>query len=107
MNKSWRSSTSRSWRIAAIFRFTAVLGLCQLLVAGPTFGQAKEPGIEQQFAEVVRPLLTSYCVRCHGDEKQEGKLKLTGYTSAASVAKDYKVWDLVRRRLEAEEMPPE
>ena len=31
---------------------------------------------EPDFDQVVRPFLTSYCLDCHGDRKQEGKLDL-------------------------------
>src|SRR5262249_7330705 len=63
--------------------------------------------LEPRFTEVVQPFLKSYCVECHGAEKPKAKLDLSGYTSAAAVAANQRVWDHVLERLEAEEMPPE
>src|SRR5262245_24208209 len=82
------------------------IGLWQITV-GPALAQPVSHVVERRFVEVVQPLLATYCVACHGDQKQEAKLKLNGYTTAASVAKDVRVWDLMRRRLKAEEMPPD
>ena len=59
------------------------------------------------FDEVVRPFLRDHCLACHGEKKREGKLDLSRYDSAQAVAKDRRAWDVVLRRLEAEEMPPE
>ena len=71
-------------------------------LAGPAAGD-----LEHRFGATVHPFLETYCVGCHGDEKQEGKLELSTYTSAAAVAGDLGRWELVRERLEEEEMPPE
>ena len=40
-------------------------------------------------------------------EKPKGKLDLSGYISLDSVVKNYRVWNHVSDRLEADEMPPE
>ncbi|HEY2156787.1 MAG TPA: DUF1592 domain-containing protein [Isosphaeraceae bacterium] len=55
----------------------------------------------------MRPFLRDHCLACHGEKKREGKLDLSRYESAQAIAKDRRVWDVVARRLEAEEMPPE
>ena len=71
--------------------------------------RAAEPAerpLERRFSDVVQPLLKKHCFACHGAEKQEGKLTLSGDSSVAAVVKNYRVWDIVLERLEAEEMPP-
>jgi mono/diheme cytochrome c family protein len=67
---------------------------------------ADEPSLETRFDAMVRPFLKSNCLGCHGPEKPKAKLDLSGYTSVPSIVKDYKVWELVRARVDAEEMPP-
>jgi hypothetical protein len=98
---------SRSLLVAAARRLVVVLGLWQIAFASHVLAQPARQGLERRFAEVVQPLLTTYCVGCHGDQKPEAKLTLSGYSSAASVVQDFRIWELVRRRLEAEEMPPD
>lgn len=67
---------------------------------------AAEPTLEQRFAIDVLPFVKGHCLSCHGTEKQEGKLDLSGDSSVAAIVKNHLVWDLVLERLEAEEMPP-
>ncbi|MCH2210293.1 MAG: DUF1592 domain-containing protein [Fuerstiella sp.] len=65
------------------------------------------PDRQPDFADSVRPFLQTYCVECHGSEKQEGKLDLSHHSTSETIAKNYRLWDLVLERLEAKEMPPE
>ncbi|MDB5343859.1 MAG: Protein of unknown function (DUF1587)/Protein of unknown function (DUF1592)/Protein of unknown [Schlesneria sp.] len=82
------------------------------LTAGLTFSRGAsgaDPSmtrIQKSFEQVVQPFLKTYCTDCHGGEKQEGKLDLSGYQSVASVARNHETWKLVADRLEANEMPP-
>ena len=71
-----------------------------------TAAEPTQPPLERRFGDVVHPFLKTYCFRCHGTEKQEGKLDLSGDSSVAAVVKNYRVWDIVIERLEADEMPP-
>ncbi len=79
-----------------------------LLVAGAAIGA--EPAateLDRQFSAEVQPILKTYCLDCHGQEKQEGKLDLAGYGSLAAVTKNQQLWELILERLKAKEMPPE
>jgi cytochrome c553 len=78
----------------------AVLGVWSL-VAAPSgiAADAEGQAVAQSFVARVQPLLKTYCFGCHGDEKQEAKLKLSDYSTPAAVARDYRLWELVRRRL--------
>jgi len=66
-----------------------------------------ERELDRHFVETVRPFLETYCFACHGEEKQKGKLDLRPYSTRASVAKDYRRWEVVLEKLKAEEMPAE
>lgn len=89
------------------FGLTALVS-CVAAVAGRTAAaQPSEQPLERRFAEIVQPFLKNYCFTCHGPEKREGKLDLTGNSSVAAIAKNHRIWERVLERLEAEEMPPE
>ncbi len=90
-----RSPTGPSFLIAA-------LGVGLVVGAEPG-----GPVLELRFHEIVRPFLKSQCLECHGAHKPKGKLDLSGYTSLEAVVKDYRVWNRVADRLEADEMPPD
>lgn len=86
--------------------FTPWRAAATVVAALATVATAAEPSLDRRFSEVVQPFLKTYCLTCHGATKQEGKLDLSGYTSAAVVAKNQQLWETVLQRLEAEEMPP-
>jgi hypothetical protein len=71
------------------------------------YAEPADAPLERRFDEVVQPLLKNHCFACHGPEKQEGKLDLSGAGSVAAVVRNHQVWELVAERLEANEMPPE
>ena len=92
------------WRAALPLIFA---NLAAFLAAPLPSAEPAPEQLERRFREEIQPLLKTYCLSCHGAEKQEAKLNLSGYQSLAAVAKDQRVWELVRQRLEAGEMPPE
>ena len=55
----------------------------------------------------VRPLLTKYCVQCHGGAKPKADLALDIYRDAASVAKAREIWESVLENVRTHAMPPE
>jgi hypothetical protein len=67
------------------------------------WGQPPSP----DFGEVVTPFVRDHCVRCHGPEKQKGRLRLddlpNDFKDPAVVAK----WTEVVNAVNAHEMPPE
>ena len=85
----------------------AIALLNSLLARTTTAAEPADVSLERDFAKVVQPFVKSYCLGCHGKEKQEGKLDLSGYSSLAAVVKNHQVWGTVLERLEAGEMPPE
>ncbi|MEO7415183.1 MAG: DUF1592 domain-containing protein [Opitutaceae bacterium] len=62
--------------------------------------------LETAFNGKVRPFLETYCISCHGKEKPEADLDLSGVTTMAALLKDGPRWSLMQERLTAEEMPP-
>ena len=63
--------------------------------------------LDREFRSTVIPFLNAYCLDCHGKDRQEAKLNLSGYTSAGTVASSHQVWEIVLERIAAKEMPPE
>jgi hypothetical protein len=60
----------------------------------------------RRFADTVHPFLESYCFACHGKTKQKGKIDLSVYSTVERVVADLRRWETVRKKLEAEQMPP-
>jgi mono/diheme cytochrome c family protein len=92
----------------ALKLITSALAVRLLLVSGVSL--AAEPAAKElgrRFSAEVQPFLKTYCLDCHGKEKQEGKLNLAGYDSLAAVAKNQQIWELILERLKGKEMPPE
>ncbi|MBI4658825.1 MAG: DUF1592 domain-containing protein [Verrucomicrobia bacterium] len=63
--------------------------------------------LDRRLAETVRPFVETYCLDCHGREKQKGKLDLSAHSSLEAVAQAYQRWAIVLEKLNAKEMPPE
>src|SRR6266487_1344285 len=83
-----------------------------VLLVGPITAKAIDSDLirvdlDRNFVETVHPFLETYCFACHGEEKQKGKLDLQPYSTRASIARDYRRWEVVLEKLKAEEMPPE
>ena len=58
------------------------------------------------FEKDIRPLIEENCFACHGNGKAKGEVSLEGFKTAADVHRDYKLWETVRRKVQAGEMPP-
>src|SRR5690349_3844848 len=106
-----RAMSRRRVGVLAFIACALSLGFL-LLPAGIGFGRLMaadriERNLDRGFAETVHPFLETYCISCHGEEKQKGKLDLRPYSTRAAVAKDYRRWEVVLERLKAGEMPPE
>lgn len=86
------------------------------LICGPIFGQELSRADRDLFEIHVRPTLVAHCIRCHGDEKQEGDLTLTtlagllkGGDSGATIVAGKPDESLIMEALRHEsfEMPPD
>ena len=59
------------------------------------------------FARDVRPVLETYCFKCHGTEKQKGGVKLSEGSDVTAIYRDVKTWDKALAELRDHAMPPE
>lgn len=59
------------------------------------------------FKTDVAPLVSTYCLKCHGAEKPKAGINLTTFADGASVQTARKTWDRVREALDSGTMPPE
>jgi len=76
-----------------------------LLVLGST-ALGEKTVSPHDFENVVSPLVDSYCVSCHGDEKTKGELNLEAILRDGSLVLNFKTWEKVIDMLEYEDMPP-
>jgi len=76
-----------------------------LACASCAFG-ASTPPLDQQFTQNVRPIIAKYCVGCHSGNNAAAQFDLKAYDGLAPVVRDYPRWELLLRRLSANEMPP-
>src|SRR5947209_3402589 len=72
--------------------------------AVPAPGRAAEPPVD--FERDLRPLLATYCYRCHGEQKQNGGLNLAQFQTKKEADKELALWGDVARRTRLKEMPP-
>ncbi|MBL8217235.1 MAG: DUF1592 domain-containing protein [Bryobacterales bacterium] len=80
-----------------------------LLLAAATFLQAQDPArasLDRQFADSVRPFLSTYCLTCHGAKQPAAQLDLSAFSSMTALLQDGRRWSQMLERMEAAEMPP-
>ncbi len=72
--------------------------------SGSPFGP-EQPGRRDTFEKVALPFLNAHCVRCHGEEVEQGDIRLDAVTREA-IARNPEDWEWLLERVEFEEMPP-
>ena len=98
------------------WRFAGVAGgLLACALAATTLGQldgaamSNDPdsdALAKHYAKVIRPLVASYCQRCHGAKRTEADLNLATMESLAEVRKHPRAWQKVAEMLDSSQMPP-
>src|SRR4051812_46801231 len=78
---------------------SAALAFCLALPAA-----AEDPG--KDFATDVRPLLETYCAKCHSGEKPKGDVDLKRFPDVPSIQREPKLWREVLSQLNDRTMPP-
>lgn len=53
----------------------------------------------------LEPFLKDYCVRCHGEEKSEAGIDLSGPVTLTRLLQEHEIWLHVVEQIETEEMP--
>ncbi len=76
--------------------------------AVPEAGAQEAPfaALGEQYTKEVRPLLRTFCVRCHSAKKPEGDVNLEACATLADVRKATKAWLKVVEMLDTAQMPP-
>lgn len=91
-------------RLSAAARLARIAGFCLVLIVVALFDRASA---EETFSRSVQPVLTKYCVRCHGEEKQSGDFRVDTLTADFDFAEQAAHWVEVMDNLNLGEMPPE
>lgn len=89
-----------SWLTAAGCVVVVLSGMGSLGAAPPAADQVAG------FREHVAPLVTRFCVDCHGDADPEGGLALTKVSAAMETPVQIAVWKQLLDRLDSLQMPP-
>ena len=76
-----------------------------VLVTGVS--KAVELDRDEQYASIIVPLLKDNCIKCHGVEKNKGKVTLHDIGIETQNGKSVDLWARVLEQLETGEMPPE
>jgi mono/diheme cytochrome c family protein len=83
----------------AVCAAVVLLYCCPALVRGQAADSA-------EFSAVVQPFFKQHCIKCHGEKKQEGDLRLDVLTADFANGRVAGHWSEVMDRLNAGEMPP-
>jgi hypothetical protein len=98
-------------RIGPPFGFSLIAATIYLAATG--LAQAADesaadgPNSADTHRKLVEPLLKEYCIRCHGAEKQEGKLRLDTLAADFRAPESARQWIEVMDRINLGEMPPD
>ena len=60
---------------------------------------------DEEFTRKIRPFLNTYCISCHGPEKQKGKIRFDQLTASMSDRKEAELWARMLEAMEFGEMP--
>ncbi len=69
-------------------------------------GGAASEGAKSYSAE-IKPLLETYCYKCHGNGKKKGGLAMDAHKSMEASLLDHKTWGHVLENLRTGDMPPD
>lgn len=62
--------------------------------------------LEQSFQKQTRPLIETYCFKCHSGEKIEADVDFSEMTSIAELRKHIETWQRASEMLDSRQMPP-
>ena len=68
--------------------------------------QAPANSLAQAYQAEIRPLLATYCHRCHAGDRTEADIDLAAFPTLTDVRKDPRTWQKVREMLMGAQMPP-
>src|SRR4051794_33932364 len=77
-------------RMLALIYCAAICSSTRLIFGDEAAAHPAE--LQNQFADKVRPFLTSYCVSCHGEKEPKAKLELGVYQTSKDVEQENAIW---------------
>ena len=98
---SRRSGDFPGGLVARFLHVGILLGAAIPLCASPANHE-----LDLAFRNEIRPLLDTYCSRCHGPELRTAGIAFSDFSDHASVVKSRSVWVRALRVLRENEMPP-
>lgn len=94
--------------VARLDRLVSEPGNAPVAHPGPSIVLASSPGKDGgKPLSPTQAMLQQHCIKCHGPEKQKGKVRLDDLPLAITDQASAERWDDVLWVLEANEMPPE
>ncbi len=91
------------WTFGTIILWFGAVALCpEKALAQKT---DKKPAVS--FAKEVVPILTKYCIKCHGGARPKGELSLEKIKDEYTALKKPQIWEKVAHNLPSGDMPPE
>src|SRR3954468_2499060 len=79
--------------------------LLSFVLLPATVARAETPP-PADFKKDVRPLLETYCFKCHGPEKSKGDVNLSTFGDLAAVQREPKLWQTVLQQVNERARPP-
>ena len=86
--------------------FQSLIACLSLAAVAWLGGERPSAAADAAFREQVVPLVTRFCVECHGAKDPEGDLSLAAITPAMETPLQIAVWKQVLDRLDGLQMPP-
>jgi hypothetical protein len=91
---------------SSVLPFVHITVLCGIVIAPLRAAEPSNSDLERQFAQTVKPFLTTYCIACHSGSTPAAQFDLAPYSTMAAVVRDYGHWNTVLDKLSARQMPP-
>jgi hypothetical protein len=83
----------------------SIFGL--LTIIAPAFASADLKPDLKTYSEQIKPLVQKYCIRCHGNKKSEGEIRLDNIDPNIIIGESFGKWEDIREAFNTGEMPPE
>src|SRR5688572_16011733 len=103
----WQKRQHRCEAIRELMRNLGYIAVLAGALAGTSARGADGAADSDNFKQTVGPFLAKHCVKCHGSELAEGKVRLDALTPASAAGADRSVWMAALKQLSLGTMPPE
>ena len=87
-------------------RIPALVILLAIAVLPALAQAADRTALASTYDKDIKPLLSTYCYKCHGPDKQKADINFSLYADGDAAMHVHKVWKLCLEKMEAQEMPP-